>query len=1034
MLKYKSMIKLILTDSQFNVFNCLLNELQQSDKNQRNLIFCEEKVSLMTEKTICDKFVGSFNTDVYSFGNYMRKKRELKKVLTKEGSSMVVKRVLKDLPLKRFSANKLGLSSSIYDLIAQLKSAKVEVEDLRNASSNARGLLKDKLTDVLEIYSAYQAFLLENGYDDQNSCLSYLPEIIDSDDAIQSSNVYLIGYNGFTAQMKTAIKNLLLKAKSVTAILVEGDNKFAYVNETANAFIDVCRSVNVKPEITVNNTLFGNEAKIITERLFNPVSQNKQRVQTDKIYFATFGDKFKEAEAVAQKIFTLVKDKKLRYKDFCVAVSNVEEYKDAIFSAFNMMGIPYFLDTVRVPFNHPLITLILSYVDVFKHNFERRYLKDFYKNPLVCSDKDLTDDFENYLLKYNVNYSAIKKPLKFIDQAFDTEKLENFRAYICSLLESFDVSKLLNSLNVKQQLELHTEKLSEYNFSVESDVNDQIYDAVIKILTEMQEILGGTKVEYNEYKAIFLSGVSALELSVIPQYNDAVFIGAFKEASLTLSKHLFCLGLTSDVPMAKEDVSVLTDSDINALEKLKILVEPKIRVVNHRERQNVMLGVSSFSESLYLSYPIIDNDGKQNVKSQVVSYLSKAFTLKPFDKNNGYLTKKQGFNSFAKGCSDFSQGLDDDFTLPASFYHVADKDIADKILQNANKQVKLRLNGGIRAVSGNITSPTAIEDYYKCPYRSFLIHGLRLKERKQGSPDGLSVGNVMHETLKYFLRKIDVITEENFDETFTEIIESVLSNQEFSHFFDDPETENSIHRTILECKKYCRKTLEYYNRTDFKNVQTEVGFGDVKDAEYPAVDLGDGKTKISGRIDRIDTFGDYFRIIDYKTGSVDATDKALFTGNKLQLYLYASAINDKKPAGVYYLPISDDFSTDNGEKQSLAVGKTLNDLEVLKAQDNDVLEESVGEFTGAKVVDGEIKKATDSHIIKAFMDYAKKISQKAVEQIDDGVIVASPYKDVCTYCAFKAMCNEVNPDEREVSSVSEQTIYDSTKGEEECPN
>ena len=167
---------------------------------------------------------------------------------------------------------------------------------------------------------------------------------------------------------------------------------------------------------------------------------------------------------------------------------------------------------------------------------------------------------------------------------------------------------------------------------------------------------------------------------------------------------------------------------------------------------------------------------------------------------------------------------------------------------------------------------------------------------------------------------------------------------------------------------------------------------------------------------------------------MDATDKALFTGNKLQLYLYASAIEDKQPAGLYYLPISDDFSLSGAEKSSLAVGKTLNDIDVLKAQDNTVLQDTVGEFTGIKVENGEIKKATDKDTLNAFIEYAKKISEKAVKQIDDGVIVASPYKNACTYCAFKGMCNQVNVEEREVGAVSEQTVFTAVKGEEECPN
>ena len=82
--------------------------------------------------------------------------------------------------------------------------------------------------------------------------------------------------------------------------------------------------------------------------------------------------------------------------------------------------------------------------------------------------------------------------------------------------------------------------------------------------------------------------------------------------------------------------------------------------------------------------------------------------------------------------------------------------------------------------------------------------------------------------------------------------------------------------------------------------------------------------KLKGSIDRIDTCNDKFIIIDYKTGDSNFdsfTD--VFSGKKLQLLVYEKAfenISGLKPAGVFYLPITNGFSkTKNNYKQSYVI-------------------------------------------------------------------------------------------------------------------
>ena len=95
------MVKLLLTDSYYEIFNVLSTSLKgkANSLDGRNLIFCEEKISLMAERKICADFGGTFNTDVYSFGNFLRVNKYLDGVLSKEGSAMVVKRILSTISL-----------------------------------------------------------------------------------------------------------------------------------------------------------------------------------------------------------------------------------------------------------------------------------------------------------------------------------------------------------------------------------------------------------------------------------------------------------------------------------------------------------------------------------------------------------------------------------------------------------------------------------------------------------------------------------------------------------------------------------------------------------------------------------------------------------------------------------------------------------------------------------------------------------------------------------------------------------------------
>lgn len=1020
-------MKLITTDSYYNIFPLIASIIKKAGGgiNDRKLIFCEEKISLMTERALCDKLKGTFSAEVYSFGGYLLKKKSSDKILSKEASSMVIKKLLPSLSLKCFSAGRVNFAPTLAETITQLKSAKVLPENLYEASESVGGILKNKLLDIHTVYSAYENYLKENGFEDQSSLLTYLPSIILNSEEIKNTDVYIIGYASFTAQIREIIKALIKTARSVTAILPYGENQFAFVNETVGAIKDLAHDLCEKVEVINLPTEYCAVAKKINLELFSP-KRAKEKIETDAVFYSALTNTHAEIERVAEVIKQGVMNGK-RYRDFKVIVPNDQKYADEIKKFFTLLEIPYFLDVKVVPLNHPLISLILSYIDAFRKNFERESVTAFYKNPLFSSDKEFNDKFENYTLKYNVSYNGFKKEFTYLAETEEELKSFNeFRQKICEVFSRFDVKGALKKLGVEKKINEFNEKLSSLSHYTESAVGEQVYTATVKLLDDMQTILSGEKISYTEFKNIFKSGVSAMELSLIPQYNDAVFVGDYRESALANTPVTFAVGLTGEVPSVSEDVALLCDADINALGELKVLVEPKIKVVNHRFREQTTLGLSSFSEKLYLTYPIVDYSGNKNVKSEIIEYFTKRFSVRTVGEVSGYLTKLQAKRTFAVNSGRFVEGLVNDFTLPSSYYSV-EVDDAKKILEQANAEVKLKLDTGENILARDITSPTAIESYNVCPYRYFMEKGLRVKPREKGELSGSLVGVIMHEIFCSFTKRLGEIDsacpEESIARIFEEESKKTLAKNEFSMLLEDAPSRFSVNSALKECKKFCVKTYSWIDSSKFTTApdDVEVKFGD--GAKYPAVELLGGRVKLSGTIDRVDKYQNYCRIIDYKTGKATDDDKNLFAGVKLQLYLYALAIKDMEVAGAYYLPVKDKFLPNGETEAPLTIGKTLNDEDVLSAHDSTW--ETGNKFIPATKDEKGVKGVISSNGMKALISYAKKVSEQTILNMEDGFIAPTPHGSACAYCEFKSVCGGGERYERKIEKVDISTFESS---------
>jgi len=182
----------------------------------------------------------------------------------------------------------------------------------------------------------------------------------------------------------------------------------------------------------------------------------------------------------------------------------------------------------------------------------------------------------------------------------------------------------------------------------------------------------------------------------------------------------------------------------------------------------------------------------------------------------------------------------------------------------------------------------------------------------------------------------------------------------------------------------------------------------ISKAEFKFEKILDG-IKFEGFIDRIDESENEFIIIDYKTGSTKISYAEIVFGKKIQLILYAKILEtilNKKCAGIYYLSVNDDFSTDNKLKIYLN-GITKNANNTVFRLDNSM-------FYEKNSIKSNYFEFSDKFVLSKteFENLLGKTYEKvinAIKQIENGKFGAMPLnldnKSSCEYCDYKEICN-----------------------------
>ncbi len=1042
-------------------------------ENKKVIVFAEDKITLSLELEIAKLFGGGFwDIDVLTFKRYIASKVDLGMVLSKESSVMAVRKIIaeneKGLNCLAVSASKPNLALTLYELISQLESAKVTASDLYELidkeSSSVSGALLLKIKDVAFIYEKYEEYLKECNLYDGNDYLSLMPDLVMQDSDIKNSVVIIAGFPSVTMQRYDIFNSLNKVASEFYASVIYDKNSDFYTGETFNRLLDIDKNATV---ISYSGKL-SNEVEFIKSNLYNPVvfKRDFKGLSSENVFLYEAFTPMEEVENVAKSIIYEVTKNNLKFKDISVILGDLNGYAPYLKKYFKEYGIPYFLDDSVTLKEHPVTILILDYFNLVRRGLSKDDFIKFVSNGLFTPDKELSGGLSSYVLKYSLSRGGIKNPFTYEDsnlQAYEKLRQTVVKCYSfmekASTVEGYvkGIKQMLELIGAKENVAILSKQLEMVGELGILDFNEKAYDKMIDMLNETERVMGNVKMSLLDFKSVILSGAVATVVGKIPLYNDAVYVGECKSVRIKSAKTLYAVGLNGDIPFTKSDTSLLSDGDLSELDGFDIKVEPKISIVNKREKEDVCLALISFNNKLKLSYSNVSPNGNATFKSDIINYFLAMFglkaergifndalaTIKDEDYENylnlKYLAKKPSIRAIAELNNRLKNGDATARVEIASFYEGIEglddgelKEKLDKLLSVEQKAKTLPLNP-LKCFSDGYISSTMLESFFACPYFNFAQNLLKLKETEDGEMRANETGTLLHLLTELFVKNIaEVSDKESSDALVEKLTAEILSNEEYSRYLNNPMYNFTFSQLKKEGKRVCFAIFTAIQNSSFKPFALEVSFGD--GSQYSPITLNTkaGVYKIRGKVDRLDKYQNNIRIIDYKTGNIKADDEHFYVGNKLQLYLYMNAFTDENSnsAGVYYSPVHDGYS-ESVDRNYVMRGKTVADDEIIKATDNTLTAGGKSQYVSVTLKkNGEVDARSEcltKEEMQKYLKYAIKISEKGVEEMSSGFIDATPYEGSCTYCKYNGMCgyhSEVCDKTRKVKGVTPKTIVD----------
>lgn len=1020
-------------------------------------------------------------------------------VLEDFGKSMLIKKILCEqqdtLHVYGSYYDKLGFVDEMKSMMSEIFQYNIKQDTIDEIMEQIPedSVVAGKMQDIRHIYEEFEAFAGER-YIVAEQLVELLTRHVGQSKLVCGSSLYFDGFTGFTPVQLELVEKLMTCADDLTFsfTLDDRDQKYEHIKDyelfyltktTIKKLTEAAAAAGVEIESpvvlpgTINYRLGENRELFFLERNLFRSPYRKWKQPLERIHLTATGDAQDEIVFVASTIRRLVREKGYRYKDIAIVAGDLEQASHIYERVMDEYEIPVFIDANACLKANPCAETIRSVLAVLADDFSYDSVFRFLKAGMTDLSFEDIELLENYALKRGVrgysrwnravseNYEktspvnveeirqAFMKMFGDIRKAFADKKAAT-KDYVEALYD------FLLQIHMYEKLEARKNELYEENRINEGDAYGQIFEKTVRLFDKIAELLGDTKMSVKEFYEIVDTGLSDIEVGVVPPTVDRVLIGDITRSRLNHIKVLFFTSVNDGiVPKAPKKGRILSDRDRDILSDCGLELAPSDKQNSYIEQFYIYTILTKPSDHLYISYHKLSASLESMRPSYLLGRISSIFPSLQAEEYDAASCMPDTVNRSLRRILRAEDSEDAEGRILTRI--LTEKGFAGELTaiyrgrtyRNVAEQLPPET---IALLYGRYlhVSVSKLELYARCGFAYFLKYGLRLKEREMYQVDVRNVGVILHSVMEGLFKQVRDTRNndwENFPEDERMLMVTELVNraaeESAGDFFEDNARNAYMLQMIERMAQTSAGMLQKHIRLgSMKPGMLEKTFDSAKDevGSYLFELPNQIQMSINGKIDRVDVEEEdgtvYIKVIDYKSSTRKLSLEEVLNGEQLQLVTYSAIAYEIEKmiypdkniqiAGLLYYSFDDPvIEIESSEIDTGTEQPEFSDQEKLDAERMEKMklqgfvnespaviqkmDHTCNQSLPVKLdKNGDIKKSENvvsADQIRTIMELTRENIEELGSQIAEGKIAIEPYKNKsntgCDYCEFKNICH-----------------------------
>lgn len=979
----------------------------------------------------------------------------------------------------------IGTVERMHDVMAELRAARLDAAMLTAAARQVPDpALADKLSDYALIAATYRD-LRGEAYTGTADRLDRLSEMLTRYRPLDGYEIYIDGFSSFTEQQYAVLSALLDQADVTLALCLPEDAPHQLSAADALHTVERLTRIAAERSLPVRETVLTGRRRCraavtdyVAPRLFRSdyaLCAPWDGDPDDALRLAEAFDPMDASDFVAADILRRVGAGDARFRD-CTVVCSTNAYRDVIDAAFRKCGIPYFFSARDSLLTAEPVKLILAALSIVSGGWRREDVISYLKCPMTGISPEDTDALALYAQTWDLDGAELRalSDWEMSPDGYGTPHTKERADYNRQLLVRINqtrrqylpplfalssaltdergtpgriraITEFLLTLRLPESLDKRAEDERRAGRTAAAEDTERIWDVICDAFDTLTTLAGDTEMNLAEFIELLKLLFRAVTLGQIPASTDEVTIADPATVRSGSVRHVYLLGAIEGVlpknvsegrsftegereSLLAAGVNATDGTDLRAARELfafyRALMLPSDTATVIYTRADTSLAPVEPSDAvrrlrflLGEAYPVLTPD----LSAMPEAMMAPALARERLGQMAGTALGEAAYAA-----------LGDTGAVNTPLYR--------------NGDLRLSPEGAARQYPKDLNlTQSRIQSYDQCPLSDFCQYVLKLHKPERAAFRADTAGTFVHAVLEKFLRlaakkglDYRAIDEDMQKELLAEVFPAVIADTLPPGEAHKPRVAHQLARLEHISASIVARICLDFAHTAFVPVFEELRIGG-KDPASPApytIRAEDGRNlRIYGVIDRVDAYRSgndaFIRVMDYKTGKKEYSEKKSVEEKDFQLLLYLSSLLATEdpafrralgagdggallPGGILYLSSLTRDTTVSTPPTRTEEGRMADASSITESGvyfENERLADAFDDTKG----DGGLPPA---RTFKAMEDLARMIEEAEGElralaaAMTGGVLKAKPSigdNGNCAYCAFRSVCRAGQP-------------------------